>query len=780
MAVMTIAPCCIGDMGVQTALAQQTDEGTVNVRVSAQFGQEFLYPAKQIAVKPGTAAAHGFVNGESVPEGSVTCLDVLVAAHIDKYGESIADYLKMNNYGNPTEIFGNENTDKFSGFSVNHSYPKDENNQGYSVNTAPVSEGDAVDFFYYEDEYYCDYLTWFEDESGKAVDEVKIAKGEDKSLYLKGFMYMAGYSNPVPEPVFNQENGLTAYEADENGNIGESIGDITNQEGMIQIPTDTVGTYYLTAQGFNDDMCLVIMPWCKVTVTDSQDENPGNTEQPSDPGQSQGDSSQGDDSASGKGEESLPDNQDQSSQGTAQWKNFRNSDKNMAVVSAPLARNAEEAELKWNQVGSSLSNWGFYYPCSYIIVNNKIIAAGGNRIAVINPESGEVEKTVEMSGSKEYSYMPPVYGGGMIYVALNGGKIQAFDGVTLEPKWIYEDPIGGQALSNITYADGYIYTGFTKVNSKIANNFVAINVRDEDTSRGDENKEATWNYQHIGGFYWAGALVQGKYIIVGGENKTLLVFDKETGLLTDSKTVDGDIRSSITEEGGRLYFVTKEGGLYKAEVNQENGKIDKIDVLAKLEAGSTSTPVIVKEKAYVALYNKKVAQINLQTKEVTTVDTPAASQSSLLANTYYEGKTYLYLTCNSKPGSLDVIEVDDLSGKMTYSRLYIPEEKLQNFTASSVICDSDGTTYFTNDSGNIFAVDNINKPIAVDKTESDEDNLKETEAKAEDTSAADPESPKTGDYNNAALWIMSMVLSIAVGIGIAIILKKKVQENAGR
>ena len=114
--------------------------------------------------------------------------------------------------------------------------------------------------------------------------------------------------------------------------------------------------------------------------------------------------------------------------------------------------------------------------------------------------------------------------------------------------------------------------------------FVCLTVDDEDPDQLKETKEAMWRYTGKGGFYWAGAYVNDKYAIVGTDDGStegdyvatanLLVFDKNTGKLVDSKTgYVGDIRSNIAYADGRVYFTTK-GGHFYSEVIGSDGKID--------------------------------------------------------------------------------------------------------------------------------------------------------------------------------------------------------------
>ena len=49
-----------------------------------------------------------------------------------------------------------------------------------------------------------------------------------------------------------------------------------------------------------------------------------------------------------------------------------------------------------------------------------------------------------MDHKSSFSITPPVYADGMVFVALSGGTVQAFNAATLESLWIYTDKLGGQ------------------------------------------------------------------------------------------------------------------------------------------------------------------------------------------------------------------------------------------------------------------------------------------------------------------------------------------------
>ena len=400
---------------------------------------------------------------------------------------------------------------------------------------------------------------------------------------------------------------------------------------------------------------------------------------------------------------------------TAEWPSFRGNDQNNGVTNAKTPRTAGEAELKWAaNDGATKDSWGYSLPTSYIMVDGMIITASGDKLSQIDPATGALVQSVTMAGSRGYAYMSPAYGGGMIFVSLEGGKVQAFDAQTLESKWVYTDEKGGQPLSAIVYDDGYLYTGFgndwTAVPST-ERNWVCIPAADKDPASTNEAQEAAWTYSHAGGFYWSGAYAAGDYLVVGGDktgaNENLCVFDKTSGALTDSVAVDGNIRCTISAYGDNaIAFVTQGGSFYTAQISGE-GKITLSEPVT-IGGQSTSTPVIVNGYAYVGVcasdYSSYyVAQINLNDNTVKTIGTHAYPQSSLLASTGHGDKTYLYFTCNGEPGGVQVLEVS-ANGTMSLSDLYVPEESKQNYCLASLMCDPQGTLYYSNDSGYLFAL----------------------------------------------------------------------------
>lgn len=425
-----------------------------------------------------------------------------------------------------------------------------------------------------------------------------------------------------------------------------------------------------------------------------------------------------------KAPESIRENLD------ADWAGFRNSADNQAVTEAATPTDAGSVELKWQkQYGRGHSSGAVSSP---ILVDDKIYCYAGNKLMMLNKETGEQIKETEMAGSSSFSINPPTYADGMIFVGLNG-KIQAFDAKTLESLWVYTDPLGGQPNSTIRYDSGYIYTGFW--NSVKGGNLVCIPVDDEVPGSGDEVKQAAWRLFDEGGFYWAGSWTNEKYVIVGSDQSLLYCLDKNTGKAVqtiDVKELAGEdaaeIRSDISYYNGRIYFTSKGGYLFSYNLN-EDGTIDTEHLIQPLKLGtmSTSTPLVYNDRIYVGVthggnfsgtYGISVVNINSADGALSLayeMETDAYPQTSGVLSTAYEEETgyvYVYFLTNGVEGNLYLLK--DKAGLTEAAPgsglFYTPEQK--EYCICSVVVDDEGTLYFKNDSAYLMAVAQTGQPAA--------------------------------------------------------------------
>lgn len=357
-------------------------------------------------------------------------------------------------------------------------------------------------------------------------------------------------------------------------------------------------------------------------------------------------------------------------------------------------------------------------PTPPVVVGNTILLVSGVKLYKLNAETGEEIASVKMEGSTLYTTVSPLYADGKIFVSLDEGIVQAFDYKTMKSLWVYTDKIGGQALCPITYDNGYIYSGFWVDETEYAN-YVCLSVKDENTKKETESKNAKWTYKALGGFYWAGCCVTDKYVIFGKDDgkknsessSKIISLDKSTGKAVSSLAVKGDIRSSVvfSAETASYYVSSKAGYVYKFSMDS-SGKLGSLKTYTAPGA-VTATPVVYNGRLYVGCQNGfagKFIVLDAKTmKEIYTADMQGYPQASMLISTGYEqtsGKIYIYSTFNAKPGGITVFE--DSKGQTTAvkTELFTPSEDMQQYCISTVSAGEDGTLYYKNDSGNIFAL----------------------------------------------------------------------------
>jgi len=406
---------------------------------------------------------------------------------------------------------------------------------------------------------------------------------------------------------------------------------------------------------------------------------------------------------------------------SAQWKNFRNSDVNMAITAAETPR-AGRAVLNWaNRIGI---DWATS-PSVQIIVDDCLVVMSSYSIYKLSLEDGSIVTEGAMAAQPSFGYTPPTYCEdlGLIIAPLGGGTLQAFDAVTLESKWVFKDAIGGQAQSPVMYSDGRLYTGFWKGDTKDGN-FVCVDA---------ETGELEWYYTVKGGFYWAGSVAVGDFIAVGtddGESMSasgdshLLVFNKTYGAGEAVSPVDsavlagcGDQHSSIAFADGKAYFSTRGGYLCSAAIDPSSGKISDL-MTVKLAAPSTSTPIVYGDYIYLGVGGGMLTpggvpgftiadRYTLET--VKSIPMAGSPQCTLLLSTAYlddgdDGRLYFYSTYNSEPGGISLITVDPDDPSTAELTELFDAKGYEQYCIASIICDEAGNLYYKNDSGTVFSV----------------------------------------------------------------------------
>lgn len=419
------------------------------------------------------------------------------------------------------------------------------------------------------------------------------------------------------------------------------------------------------------------------------------------------------------------------------------------VTESPTPIDKNDTALYWATKGGA--GWSAA-PSTPLLHGDRLYFTTGQKLKALDKNTGEyLDIEGNLAGNPGYNLVSPIYADGMIIVPLTG-KLQAFDAETLESLWVYTDEIGGQSNSELTYSDGYVYTGYW--NSEIGDaNFVCVPVADTDPNSSDEAQEAAWTYTSAGGFYWAGGYDNGNYIVTSTDNglsdgssegSKLIAFDKnasiEAGAPVIASQVDnlaGDLRSAVSydEETG-YYFVTSKAKLVYRFTVDENGVIGDVRSL-ELTGMSTSTPVAANGRLYVGVSGagqfteysgSGIVVIDSERFEIVyALSTNGYPQSSALISDR-DGENYVYFTANYTPGKVyafhdnkemtapektETVEVKGVEYEFCPT-LFTPTGAQAQYCLASVVADDDGTLYFKNDSCYLMALGSRVDSLKVD------------------------------------------------------------------
>lgn len=332
----------------------------------------------------------------------------------------------------------------------------------------------------------------------------------------------------------------------------------------------------------------------------------------------------------------------------------------------------------------------------------------------INAKTGKAAGTVTLTGSVGYNKISPVVADGKAFIPLGAGKLEIVDVVNMKLlKTVQfadaESHKGHQTLTPAVYDEdsNSVYLGSWR--RDYGGVYAKVSLTDYTSEIIAESEE---------GFYWAGACTEGEYVVFGSTSNgsddlntpsdgdaVLCAYNKSDGSLLETTLTDsGSVCTTVVEDGGKYYFVSKAGKLYEAEIT--DGQL-KAAVKTKLAGKSTCTPVIEGGKVYIG-YSAGIQVIDLTTGIVTaTYPTPADVKGLAVVG------EKVYCTYNSIPGGL----YDATAG----SDYFVPTDAaMQNYCISTIAVGDDGTLYYTNDSNNLMAVceaDKIPAPVvAAQKT----------------------------------------------------------------
>ena len=329
----------------------------------------------------------------------------------------------------------------------------------------------------------------------------------------------------------------------------------------------------------------------------------------------------------------------------------------------------------------------------------------------LNAKTGEETASLQLFSAID-STCRPVYTDGVIVVPLANGRLQGVSATEMKTLWVSNAIAAGDMnMSTVTAANGMVFTGTTSNWNATKGTFFGINAITGDCVWANKSEDA--------GYYWAGVCKVGNVLVYGDNAGWLKAVDPATGKVVSQLKLSSAIRSTVVsnEAGTTAYMTTNDGTLHVLSVAIDGSLSEQNVVLDSTKALCTSTPTLFEGNLYVGggVYGSKgyFSVIDASTLQVkSTIEVPYYVQSTPLVAKAVDGKTYAYFTCNGAETDENKIPTNG-GGAWVYcletntaTKLFEATGDMANWCTKSIVMGPDGTLYWTNDSGTLFALAN--------------------------------------------------------------------------
>lgn len=347
---------------------------------------------------------------------------------------------------------------------------------------------------------------------------------------------------------------------------------------------------------------------------------------------------------------------------------------------------------------------GFSNRSDPIVIGDKLYMVETQTLYQLNVSDGKTYGSIALDAPID-STCRTVYdqASGLVLVPLRGGRVEAVhvgaDG--LQKAWTSELlDSGEQTLTTPLLSGGRLYLGTTDGGNPSKRGHLAC----LDVATGS----LVWSLSQDTGYYWAGAVMTSRGLLMGDDAGNLTLRNPDTGDEIAHINLGGLLRTTtvLSDDGSKAYAVTRDDGV-----------LHIVDVATMAEVGSvkacdssTSTPTVDGSMLYLGglkgqhggIFAVDVSDpakpwVSATITSLQTGATVGEVKSTPLVSRQASG-TYVYFSANDNNGALYVWKVGDVGFRL----LYQPHQREWCF--GSVICDGDGGLYYSNDSSVLFKV----------------------------------------------------------------------------
>lgn len=389
----------------------------------------------------------------------------------------------------------------------------------------------------------------------------------------------------------------------------------------------------------------------------------------------------------------------------------KNEGNTSAATSAPTSSN--NAALSWKKTYGNVNYSEILTLGDSIYFTSSLLNADWTaQPAVLHRLNSKGEETASLQlFSAIDSTCRMVYTDGVIIIPLSNGRLQGVSASEMKTLWISKATApGDKNMSTVTASGGMVFTGTTSDWGASSGTFFGINAI---------TGECIWaNRSNEAGYYWAGACKIGNVLVYGDSAGWLKAVEPTTGkAVSQIKLSESAIQSTVISNnaGTKAYVMTTDGFLHEVEVGFDGSLSEQSKTELKLHGGGTSTPTLFEGNIYVGggTWSTKgtfnvIDTATMQVKN--TIELPFYVQSAPLVAKAADGNTYAYFTCNGAETNASG-ELTSGGGAWVYcletntaTKLFDATGSMANYCTKSITMGADGTLYWTNDSGTLFAL----------------------------------------------------------------------------
>lgn len=392
----------------------------------------------------------------------------------------------------------------------------------------------------------------------------------------------------------------------------------------------------------------------------------------------------------------------------------KNEGNTSAATSAPTSSN--NAALSWKKAyGNGNYSEILTLGDSIYFASSLLNANWTPKTAVLHRlnSKGEETASLQLFGTIDASACRMAYTDGVIIIPLSNGRLQGVSATEMKTLWVSGAiASGAQNISTVTASGGMVFTGTANSLDSSYNaatgTFFGINAI---------TGERVWaNEEANTGFYWSGTCKVGNVLLYGNDAGVLTAVDPATGKTVSALKLSSAIRSTVISNNAETetYVTTNDGTLHKISV-APNGSLSELGT-ASFASKSTSTATLFQGNLFVggcaADYTGTLSVIDAATMQVKhSTSLPFEVKSAPLVAKAADGNTYAYFTCNGAEGTWP--NYTSGGGAWVYcletntaTKLFDATGSMANWCTKSIVMGADGTLYWTNDSGTLFALAN--------------------------------------------------------------------------